>query len=108
VGTWARIISTGTGEVGINREQIRGVIKDLWEGGGAVIAKGMGNYETISQFDPGRSVIHIMKVKCSAVAEDVGYPWVHISLSCVESKMASKKDYYEILGVQRGSSEEEI
>ncbi len=73
-GMCGRIISTGTGEVGITREQITGAIRDLWEGGGTVIAKGMGNYETISGYDPGRTLIHIMKVKCSPVGEDVGYP----------------------------------
>ncbi|HEY3276795.1 MAG TPA: ARMT1-like domain-containing protein [Syntrophorhabdaceae bacterium] len=77
------IISTGTAEVGITREQITGAVKNLWEADGVVIAKGMGNYETISQFDPGRTIIHIMKIKCEAVAEDVGRPvgsYITISL----------------------------
>ena len=76
-------ISTGTAEVGITREQISGALKNLWEADGVVIAKGMGNYETISQFDPGRTIIHIMKIKCEAVAEDVGRPvgsYITISL----------------------------
>jgi damage-control phosphatase, subfamily I len=65
------IISTGTDEVGIRKEDLRGKIKELWEGNGIVIAKGMGNYETISDFNVERSVIHIMKVKCPTVAHAV-------------------------------------
>jgi uncharacterized protein with ATP-grasp and redox domains len=39
-----------------------------------VIAKGMGNYETISEYDNERSVIYLMKVKCRSVAEATGRP----------------------------------
>jgi hypothetical protein len=67
------IVSTGSGEVGIRRELMRGRIKDLWEGDGAVIAKGMANYETISEYGDERTVIHIMRVKCPTVAHAVGY-----------------------------------
>jgi len=66
------IISTGSAEVGLREAHITGALKDLWEGGALVIAKGMGNYETISEFNTERPVIHIMKIKCPAVAEDVG------------------------------------
>jgi hypothetical protein len=66
------IISTETDEVGMKREDIQGRIKELWESDGIVIAKGMGNYETISEFWEERPVIHIMKVKCPTVAHAVG------------------------------------
>jgi damage-control phosphatase, subfamily I len=65
------IISTGSGEVGLREAHIKGAIKDLWEGDAVVIAKGMGNYETITEFNTNRPVIHIMKIKCPAVADDV-------------------------------------
>jgi hypothetical protein len=65
------IISTGTDEVGMKREDMRGKIKELWENDGVVIAKGMGNYETMSEFQEERPVIHIMKVKCPTVAHAV-------------------------------------
>ncbi len=67
------IISTGSGEVGIRRGRMKGTIKDLWEGDAVVIAKGMANYETISEYGDERTVIHILKVKCPAVAHAVGY-----------------------------------
>jgi len=66
-----RIISIGTGKVGMKKEDLTGTVKALWEGNGAVIAKGMGNFETISEFHNERSVVYIMKVKCQAVAQAV-------------------------------------
>jgi uncharacterized protein with ATP-grasp and redox domains len=65
------IISTGTDEVGIRPEDMTGKVKDLWDGDGMVIAKGMGNFETLSEYG-GRRVIHIMKVKCPAVSGATG------------------------------------
>jgi damage-control phosphatase, subfamily I len=67
-GVFNRIISTGTDEVGIRREQMRGKVKEVFENNGLVIAKGMGNYETMSEYKTERTVIHIMKVKCTAVS----------------------------------------
>ena len=66
------IISTGTDEVGINWADMAGRIKECWEDGSPVIAKGMGNYEAISEFDGERPVIYVMKVKCRSVAETLG------------------------------------
>jgi len=66
------IISTGTDEVGMRREDLKGTVRELWENNAIVIAKGMGNYETISEFNDVRPVIHIMKVKCPTVAGAVG------------------------------------
>jgi damage-control phosphatase, subfamily I len=86
------IISTGTDEVGIKPEDMKGKVREIWESNATVIAKGMGNYETLSEYrrkdapETGQSgapskghsgrrscrpVIHIMKVKCPAVADDV-------------------------------------
>jgi damage-control phosphatase, subfamily I len=68
------IISTRTNEVGIRLEEMKGEVKDLWETDTTVIiAKGMGNYETISEYHSERPVIHIMKIKCSAVAAASGH-----------------------------------
>jgi hypothetical protein len=67
------IISTGTDEVGMRKEDMRETIKTLWESDATVIAKGMGNFETISEFHNDRPVVYIMKVKCPAVARAVGH-----------------------------------
>lgn len=66
------LVSTGTDEVGIRREEMSGVLKECWEDGSLVIAKGMGNYETISEFHEERPVVYVMKVKCGSVAETLG------------------------------------
>ncbi|MCX7966476.1 MAG: ARMT1-like domain-containing protein [Syntrophorhabdaceae bacterium] len=71
---FSNIISTGNDRVGIEKKDTRGRIKEFWDGDAIIIAKGMGNYETISEFKDGRKVIHIMKVKCSAVSEAISHP----------------------------------
>jgi uncharacterized protein with ATP-grasp and redox domains len=68
---FGRIISTGTDEVGMKEEDLQGTVKALWESDAVVIAKGMGNYETISGFYNERPVIYIMKAKCPAVAHSI-------------------------------------
>ena len=70
--TFGLIISTGTDEVGMKKEDLNRTVKALWESDAVVIAKGMGNYETISAFHNERPVIYIMKVKCPAVADSIG------------------------------------
>jgi damage-control phosphatase, subfamily I len=69
---FGNIVSTGTDEVGMRSEQLQGLVRDLWKSDALVIAKGMGNYETISEFDGGRRLVHIVKVKCASVAEALG------------------------------------
>jgi uncharacterized protein with ATP-grasp and redox domains len=69
---FGRIISTGTDEVGMKEEDLEGTVKTLWESDAVVIAKGMGNFETISGFHNERPVLYIMKAKCPAVAHAIG------------------------------------
>ncbi len=68
----ADIISTGTDEVGIREEAMTGTVRGCWQDGSLIIAKGMGNYEPISEFDKARPVVYVMKVKCRSVAEALG------------------------------------
>jgi uncharacterized protein with ATP-grasp and redox domains len=56
----------------MKKEGLTGTVKALWESDAVIIAKGMGNYETISGFHNERPVIYIMKVKCPAVAHSIG------------------------------------
>ena len=65
---YPNIISTETDEVGIKPEDMKGIIKDMWDNDATVIAKGMGNYETLSEYEGIRPVIHIMRIKCPAVS----------------------------------------
>ncbi len=68
---FSNFISTGAGKVGMKRNEMGHQVRRLWESDALVIAKGMGNYETISEFDHERRVIYVMKLKCPAVAESV-------------------------------------
>ncbi len=68
------IISTGTNKVGIEKKDLKGKIMELWERDAVVIAKGMGNFETISEFRDGKKFIHIMKVKCPSISEAISFP----------------------------------
>jgi len=65
------LVSTGTDEVGLRREDMSGVVRECWEDSSLIIAKGMGNYETISEFHGERPVVYVMKVKCGSVAESL-------------------------------------
>ncbi len=56
----------------MKKEDLKGTVKALWESDAVVIAKGMGNFETISGFHNERPVVYIMKVKCPAVAHAIG------------------------------------
>lgn len=68
---FSNFISTGSGNVGMKRDDMGHQVRRLWESDAVVIAKGMGNYETISEFDHERRVVYVMKLKCPAVAESV-------------------------------------
>lgn len=69
---FSNFISTGADSVGIRKDEMSPTVRRLWEGDGLVIAKGMGNYETVSEFDHERKLVYIMKLKCRPVAESVG------------------------------------
>lgn len=66
------IVSTGAAHVGLTKEYMSDTVRKLWKGKGLVIAKGMGNFETISEFHHERPVIYIMKVKCLPVSRAIG------------------------------------
>jgi len=74
LGMDGALVSTGCDEVGIRREDMSGVVRECWEDSSLVIAKGMGNYETISEFQGERPVVYVMKVKCGSVAETLNRP----------------------------------
>lgn len=68
------VISANTTRIGMNREDIKGKVQELWESDAVVIAKGMSNYVTMSEYQGERPVVHIMKAKCKPVAEAIGKP----------------------------------
>ena len=63
--------------VGLSLEDARPELLDLlWDEDWLVLAKGMGNFETITEFDDrlkGR-LIYVMRAKCEPVARRAGVP----------------------------------
>ena len=69
---FSNFISTGADEVGMRKARMVGPVKALWESEALVIAKGMANYESISEYHDERPVIYNLKVKCKTIAEALG------------------------------------
>ncbi|MBO3802872.1 MAG: DUF89 family protein [Candidatus Brockarchaeota archaeon] len=66
-----RILTTGDDAVGINfRTASRRFLEEL-EGSDLVFAKGMGNYETLSELPARGKVFHILMAKCRPVASSL-------------------------------------
>ena len=70
-----RITTTGGGaEIGICRENIPDDLQEAIEKCTIIIAKGMANYESLSEMDNLPPVAYLMAAKCKPVAEEVGVP----------------------------------
>jgi len=70
-----RITTTGGGaEIGICRENIPEDLREAVEKCTIIIAKGMANYESLSEMDNLPPVAYLMATKCKPVAEEVGVP----------------------------------
>jgi uncharacterized protein with ATP-grasp and redox domains len=70
-----RITTTGGGaEIGICRENIPEDLRTALEKCTIIIAKGMANYESLSEMDNLPPVAYLMAAKCKPVADEVGVP----------------------------------
>jgi uncharacterized protein with ATP-grasp and redox domains len=67
-----RIYSTGAPAIGVNPERNSPEFMSLLESVDLIIAKGMGNYESMTEFTPAVPVVHILRTKCLPVANHVG------------------------------------
>ncbi|MFW9957396.1 MAG: DUF89 domain-containing protein [Candidatus Odinarchaeota archaeon] len=68
------VIDTGTSAIGVNLERSSNAFKDLFFSSELIIAKGMGNFESLTEFEPTCPTVHIMRTKCDPVARQVGVP----------------------------------
>jgi hypothetical protein len=71
---FARVTDTGSGDIGINLGKIP---RDLRESLGSctlIIAKGMANYEALTEHGDLPPTAYLMAVKCPTIAESVGVP----------------------------------
>jgi uncharacterized protein with ATP-grasp and redox domains len=68
------IVDTGAPAIGVNLERSSEEFKDLFLSSELIIAKGMGNFESLTEFDPRCPTVHILRTKCNPVARHVGVP----------------------------------
>lgn len=67
------LTTTGAGaEIGLDRDKMTRELKDAVENCTIIIAKGMANYESLSEYENLPPVAYLMCVKCEMVAEDCG------------------------------------
>lgn len=68
------LTTTGSGDVGISLEKIPPDLSAALDQCTLVIAKGMANYESLSEEEGLPPVAYLMAVKCDPIAESVGVP----------------------------------
>lgn len=68
------VMTTGNASPGFDPSKVSPACREAFEEADLVIAKGMGNYETLSEVDHGGKVFHILRAKCGPVARAIGVP----------------------------------
>jgi len=70
----ARVTHTGSGDIGVNLEKIPSDLRAALDRCTLVIAKGMANYEALTEYGGLPPTAYLMAVKCPTIAEEVGVP----------------------------------
>lgn len=65
---------TGAAAIGVNLDRSSESFKRLFSSAELIVAKGMGNFESLTEFEPSCPTVHILRTKCNPVAEHVGVP----------------------------------
>ncbi|MPL61769.1 hypothetical protein SDC9_07356 [bioreactor metagenome] len=69
----ANLTTIGTDSIGIVYEEASDKFKEIFDSHDFVIAKGLGNYEGLTEIDlKNKDVFSLLCVKCSAIAKDIG------------------------------------
>ena len=68
------ILDTGAPAIGVNLERNSEEFIKIFHNAELIVAKGMGNFESMTEFEPACPTVHIMRTKCNPVAERVGVP----------------------------------
>jgi uncharacterized protein with ATP-grasp and redox domains len=69
-----RVITTGTATPGVLIHQASDEFKREFAVADLILAKGMGYYETLSEFTGDGRVLHCLMAKCQPVADSIGVP----------------------------------
>jgi uncharacterized protein with ATP-grasp and redox domains len=65
---------TGASAIGVNLERNSEEFIALFNSAELIVAKGMGNFESLTEFEPTCPTVHILRTKCNPVAQHVGAP----------------------------------
>jgi hypothetical protein len=68
------VIDTGAAAIGVNLERNSAEFIKTFKAAELIVAKGMGNFEALTEFEPHCPVVHILRTKCNPVAQHVGVP----------------------------------
>jgi uncharacterized protein with ATP-grasp and redox domains len=71
---FARVTTTGSGDIGVDLGKIPGDLREALGRCTLVIAKGMANYEALTEYRDLPPTGYLMAVKCPTIAEEVGVP----------------------------------
>ncbi|MFX0107676.1 MAG: DUF89 domain-containing protein [Candidatus Hodarchaeota archaeon] len=66
------VIDTGAAAIGVNLERNSEEFKTIFHSAELIVAKGMGNYESLTELKPNCPVVHIFRTKCLPVAQHIG------------------------------------
>jgi len=69
-----KVIDTGAPAIGVNPDRSSKEFLDIFHSAELIIAKGMGNFESLTEYEPTAPTVHIMRTKCLPVANHVGVP----------------------------------
>ena len=73
-GKMAPVMTSGTDTPGLDLSLASQEFRDEFASADLIIAKGMANYETLSELPPSEKVFHLLVAKCSPVARSIGVP----------------------------------
>jgi len=68
------VITTGADAIGIRLEECSDEFREKFYGADAIIAKGMANWETLTELPAPSPTMYLLMTKCEPVAESVGAP----------------------------------
>jgi len=68
------ILTTGSGSIGIPVSPLPGPVAAAMDHSTLIIAKGMANYESLTEISVNRPIAYLMAVKCDTIAESIGVP----------------------------------
>ncbi|MFW9911029.1 MAG: DUF89 domain-containing protein [Candidatus Thorarchaeota archaeon] len=66
------VIHTGAAAIGVNIERNSKEFLDVFNKAELIVAKGMGNFESLTELEPQCPIVHILRTKCPPVAQHIG------------------------------------